>query len=110
MARQLIHGTFTIASGAQESNIIQGPALGNLVAILFYNPAAFTGAIAVEVASKDDALAAAHAALYSGGSAVVLTAARIERHEINGFQSVMLDADTNQAAERVVGFVGVLDI
>ena len=103
-------GTLTILNTAQESNIIQTTGMINLIAILFYNPATLTGVVAVEVAWDDAALAAAHAALYDGGSAVVLTAGRVERHTVNGFRSIMLDADTNQTGDRSVEVVGIFDI
>lgn len=111
MARvAILLGTLTIPNNQQESNIIQGDALKNLVGLVFYNPAAFTGTVAVEVAWPKDALAAAHGALSNNGTAIELTAAIVERFDVSGFASIMLDADTNQGAERVVQLVGIVDI
>ena len=103
-------GTLTIPISDDESNILASEQFANLVGIVFYNPSAFTGTIAVEVAWAVGAVAASHAALYSGGSAVTLTAGRVERHDINGFKSIMLDSDGTEAAARVVEVIGIFDL
>ena len=103
-------GTLTIPISSGDSNVLAGEELINLVGIVFYNPSAFTGTIAVEVAWAIGTTGANHQALYSGGSAVTLTAGRVERWDINGFRSIVLDSSGTEAAERVVEVIGIFSL
>jgi hypothetical protein len=106
-------GRLTIlnADGASAvSNILRARELAFAEAIVFYNPAAFTGTISVEVGPSEDTLAAGMKALYNNGSAVVLTAARVERHEVNGFESVRIKTSGTEAADRLVDVYAILSI
>jgi len=103
-------GTLTIPISQDKSNIIQGKELANLVALLFYNVAAYTGTVAVEVAYPDDALEAAHQALTVDGTAVELVAATTQLVNCGGFRSIMLDSDGTEGAARAVQVVGIFDI
>jgi hypothetical protein len=103
-------GTLTIASGQTDSNVIQDPTLAGLVGVVFYNPAAFTGTVSVLVAFDDDALFASHAALYNNGSAVQLTAGRVEKHDVCGFKSIAIQSGSAEGADRNVQVIGIMDL
>lgn len=77
-------------------------------AIAFDNPAAFTGTIAVNVGAKEDTAAASHKPLDNNGSAVTLTAGRYQRHEVNGFESISVQTDGTEAAERSIDVYAIL--
>lgn len=111
MSRHMaVLGTLTIPINTQESNILQKATYGQLEAIVFYNASAYTGTVAVEVHYDADAVAASHAALSSNGSAITLTAGIVQRFDVNGFKSIMLDSTQNEAAARAVVVVGIFDI
>ncbi len=103
-------GRLTIANGQQESNILASRQLAMATALVFYNASAYTGTVAVEVAQHAGDAAAAHVPLRNNGSAVTLTAATAERHDVNGFESIMLDSSGNEGAERVVDVYAILDL
>lgn len=93
---------------AAASNILRARELAFASAVVFYSPAAYTGTISVEVAPSEDSLAAAMKALYNNGTAITLTAGRVERHEVNGFESIRIKTSGTEAADRLVDVYAIL--
>lgn len=104
-------GTLTLStSPSAVSNILASRELAMCVGLVFYNPAAFTGTISVQVASNEGAVAGDMKALYNNGSAVVLTAARVEKHDVGGFEAIRIVTSGTEAAQRDVPVFAILDI
>lgn len=106
-------GTLTITNAAGAgaySNVLRARELAMASAIVFYNPAAFTGTINVYVGGRDDTAANLPGPLYNNGSAVTLTAARVERHEVNGFESIQIKTSGTELADRSVDVYAILMI
>lgn len=82
--------------------------LAHAVSLVFYNPSAFTGTISVEVGASEDA--AAWSALYNNGTAVTLTAGRVEKHDVGGFESLRAKTSGTEAGTRTIQVYAILDI
>lgn len=101
----------TIGTGAGAgSNIIGKRELALCVGLVFYSPAAYTGTISVEVAADENAAAGDMKPLYNNGSAVVLTAGRVEKFDVAGFEAVRVKTSGTEASDRLVQAYAILDI
>lgn len=104
-------GTLSIStSPSAASNILSARELAMARAIVFYNPAAFTGTISVQVGAKDDSGTSDMKALYSNGTAITLTAGRVERFDVSGFEAIRAVTSGTEGAQRDIDVYAILDI
>lgn len=97
-------------SAQAASNIVGGRELAMCVGLVFYNPAAFTGTISVEVAADENDTGSGMKALYNNGTAVTLNAGRVEKFDVAGFESLRIKTSGTEGAQRTVNVIAILDI
>lgn len=111
MARvRTLVGRLTILNAATDSNVIAARELSLAQALIFYNAAAYTGVISVRVGKREDTTFANMQPLDNNGVAVVLTANRVQRHEVNGFESLAIQSAGAEAAQRDIDVYAILDL
>lgn len=104
-------GRLTIANGQTASNIIAARELGMARSLVFKNPAAFTGAVTVQVATNETATASDMLPLSVGGSDVTLTAGKHQVVDVPpGIEALRAVSAAAEAAERVIEVYAVLNI
>lgn len=112
MARQKVKlGIATIPTSAGAfSNVLSARELGQLVGLMFYSPAAFTGAISVHVGPKDDNTSGQLTPLRVAGAAVALTAATAEFFVCAGFESIACKTAGTEGAPRDIEVWAVIEV
>lgn len=104
-------GRLTIPTGASAfSNILGARELAFAKKLVFFNPAAFTGTISLQVGPRDDSLAAAMLPLRVAGAAVTLTAAVAQEVDSGGYESIRVGTSGNEAQARDIDVYAVLDL
>jgi hypothetical protein len=103
-------GQLIIPISTNASNVLGAKELAMAAAIVFVNASAYTGTISVKVGKDEGSLISTHQPLDNNGTAVTLTAARTQRHEVNGFESLSLASSGTEAAERIVDVYSILSL
>lgn len=104
-------GRLTIANGQTASNILAARELGMARSLIFVNPAAFTAAVTVQVATNETAVAGDMKPLSVAGSDVTLTAAKHQVVDVPpGIEALRALSAGAEGAERVIEVFAVLQI
>lgn len=103
-------GTLTIANSETTSNIIGSRSYSALTGLVFFNPAAFTNAIHVEVARNHDDDGTNMVDAYLAGTQVTLTAGEMDQWNIQAFEAMRIVSASTEGAERIVLVYGVMDL
>lgn len=109
MARHVtLVGTLTIPNGTKPSNVLSIPEGIMALGWIFVNPAAFTGTVSV-VGAMDNSTSTPQALDYNG-TALVLTAGRIQLLLGPGVRRIGVNSGSNEGADRVIQVYAAMDI